>query len=163
MTNKVLLTATQNIGQLDKMRGGYYFIKLNTEKVNQFPLKNKTRLICTLEKQLSFACGLNHLGNGNYFIILAGKNLAALGKNLNDKLYFEIIQDPNPLGVEIPEVLTAVLNQDNDLKEVFDNLTDGKKRNIIFNIIKIKNIDLQISKIPTLIMASKLPRAKKEL
>lgn len=163
MKSEILYKAIQVIGQLGKMRGGYFFVQLNAEDVNQFPLKNKTRLVCTLENSLSFSCGLNHIGDGNYFIILASKYLSTLGKKLNDKIYFQVFQDTNPLGVEIPEVLIAMLEQDVELKKIFENLTDGKKRNIIFNIIKIKNIDLQISKTPSLILESTFPRAKKVL
>lgn len=79
---------------------------------------------------------------------------------MNDKIHFQIIQTPNSLVVEIPEVLIAVLEQDIQLKAPFESLSDGNKRNIIFNIVKIKNIDSQISRIPNLILQSKLPRAK---
>ena len=55
--------------------------------------------------------------------------------------------DPNPLGVEEPEVLTVLLDQDSMAKEQYDQLTDGKKRSLIFSLLKTKNIDLQIHKI----------------
>ena len=55
--------------------------------------------------------------------------------------------DPNPLGVEEPEVLTVLLNQDSMAKEQYDQLTDGKKRSLIFSLLKTKNIDFQVHKI----------------
>ena len=55
--------------------------------------------------------------------------------------------DPNPLGVEEPEVLTVLLNQDSMAKEQYDQLTDEKKRSLIFSLLKTKNIDFQAHKI----------------
>ena len=136
----------QYIMQLEKRKGGYFYLTINSEIVNQFANKRHTRLICTLENKLSFQCGLNHLGDGNYFIILSSKILEMIEKQLNDKIIFSINIDPNPLGVDMPEVLESLLEQDNNLKEKFEKLTLGKQRNIIHQMNKIKNFDLQIKK-----------------
>jgi hypothetical protein len=136
----------QVIGQLEKRKGGYFYIIISADIVNQFKNKRLTRFICTLDKKLTFQCGLNHLGDGNFFIILGTKNLNAVNKKFGDKIYFELKEDPNPLGVDMPEILEAVLEQDNDLKTIFDSLTLGKKRNVIHSINKIKDIDKQIQK-----------------
>lgn len=138
---------SQKIKQLEKRKGGYFYLKLNASLVAQFSNKRKTRLICFLDNDLSYQCGLNHLGDGNFYIILGGKFLKLLDKNLGDELEAYVIEDPNKLGVEIPEILTVLLEQENDLKLIFDKLTDGKKRSLIFSFYKIKNIDLQIKKI----------------
>ncbi len=92
----------QIIGQLEKRKGGYFFLKISSEIVNEFENKHQTRLICSLENKLAFQCGLNHLGDGNFFIILSTKNLEAVNKQLGDKIKFELNMDPNPLGVDIP-------------------------------------------------------------
>jgi hypothetical protein len=89
---------------------------------------------------------INHLGDGNFFIILSTKNLETVGKQLGDKIKFELTIDPNPLGVDIPEVLESIIEHDKDLKEKFEKLTLGKQRNVIHQMNKIKNIDLQIKK-----------------
>jgi uncharacterized protein YdeI (YjbR/CyaY-like superfamily) len=106
---------------------------------------------------------LNHLGDGNYFIILGSKNLTEVEKQLGDKISFELSEDPNPLGVDMPEVLEAILEQDQEIKTIFDNLTLGKKRNVIHTIIKIKDIDKQIQRAIQLINESTKPRPKRTL
>jgi hypothetical protein len=153
----------QTIGQLEKRKGGYFFLKIEAEIINQFKNKRHTRFLCTLEKSLTFQCGLNHLGDGNFFIILSGSNLEIVQKKLGEKIHFELKEDPNPLGVDMPEVLEAVIEQDEHLKIIFDSLTLGKKRNIIHQIIKIKDIDKQIQKCIKLIKESIQPRPKKIL
>lgn len=151
----------QTIGQLEKRKGGYFFLKINAELVNTYKNKRHTRFICTLEKKLAFQCGLNHLGDGNFFIILSSRNLETVEKNLGDKIKFELIEDPNPLGVEMPEILEAILEQDEIIKSIFESLTPGKKRNIIHQINKIKDIDKQVQKTIKLIKELTKPRPKK--
>lgn len=153
----------QVIGQLEKRKGGYFYIIISADIVNQFKNKRLTRFICTLDKKLTFQCGLNHLGDGNFFIILGSRNLNAVNKKFVDKIYFELKEDPNPLGVDMPEILEAVLEQDNDLKTIFDNLTLGKKRNVIHSINKIKDIDKQIQKTIQIINESTKPLPKRPL
>ncbi len=151
----------QTICQLEKRKGGYFFLKIEAEIINHFKNKRHTRFLCTLEKSLTFQCGLNHLGDGNFFIILSGKNLEAVNKRLGDKINFELNEDPNPLGVEMPEVLETVLEQDETIKAAFEKLTLGKKRSVIFALGKIKDIDKQIINAPKLIVAVAKPRTKK--
>jgi hypothetical protein len=153
----------QAIGQLEKRKGGYFYLEIDAEIVNKFENKRQTRFICKLDNKLSFQCGLNHLGDGNFFIILSSKNLETVGKKLGDKIKFELTEDPNPLGVDMPEVLESLIEQDNELKEKFEKLTLGKQRNIIHQMKKIKNIDLQIKKTIDLINNSDKPRPKREL
>ena len=151
----------QIIGQLEKRKGGYFFLKIDADIINQFPNKRNTRFLCTLETSLTFQCGLNHLGDGNFFIILSNKNLQSVNKKLGDVIHFELNEDPNPLGVEMPEVLEAVLEQDETIKAAFEKLTLGKKRSVIFALGKIQDIDKQIINAPKLIAAVTKPRTKK--
>lgn len=153
----------QVIAQLEKRKGGYFYLQIPATIVNQFKNKRQTRFICTLDKKISFQCGLNHLGDGNFFIIISTKNLKVCGKQQGDKINFEIKEDPNPLGVEIPEVLQALLEQDASLKTQFDGLTMGKKRSIIHAISKIKDIDKQVSNAVKLLTQGPPPRNRKSL
>lgn len=137
----------QTIGQLEKRKGGYFFLQIDAKTVDLFEKKRKTRLVCEIDNLVKYSCGLNHLGDGNYFLIVATKYLKKLKKELGDRVYFKIYEDPNPLGVEIPEVLQALIEQDEEVKNAFEKYTDGKKRSLIYTIHKIKNIDLQVKKV----------------
>jgi hypothetical protein len=150
----------QIIGQLEKRKGGYFFLKVGAEIVSQFENKRKTRFICKLDNKISFQCGLNHLGDGNFFIIISTKNLKLIERQLGEIIPFELIEDPNPLGIDIPETLEVLLEQDIELKNKFDKLTDGKKRSIIVQISKIKDIDKQISRTIELINNPEFQRHK---
>jgi hypothetical protein len=152
----------QVIGQLEKIKGGYFFLKIDAEIINKFEKKRHTRMICHLDNTLSFRCGLNHLGDGNYFIIVSTKNLEKINKQLGSKIRFKIEQDPDQLGVEIPEVLEVLLAQDSDLKAIFEEISDGKKRSLIYAIQKIKDIDKQINDIVAFLNKEKMMLHKKK-
>jgi hypothetical protein len=151
----------QAIGQLEKMKGGYFYLTIEAGIINQFERKRHTRLVCHLDEKISYQCGLNHLGDGNFFIIIAGKYLEQLGKKVGSFVHFKIEEDPNPLGVDVPEVLTVLLTQDKAAKEIYDKITDGKKRALIFSIIKIKDIDKQVQGITDFLAKEKQQLIKK--
>lgn len=137
----------QNIQKLDKQRGGYYYLTVDAGTVNQWENKRKTRLICEIDHELSYSCGLNHLGDGNYFIIVSAARIKKLGKEFGDQVSFRIWPDPNPLGVEEPEVLQVFLAQDEMAQKRYSQLTDGKKRSLIYAIMRLKSVDKQVQKI----------------
>ncbi|HMS68240.1 MAG TPA: DUF1905 domain-containing protein [Saprospiraceae bacterium] len=155
-------TSEQTIRQLEKRKGGYLYLEIEAEIVNQFENKRNTRLICTLDQKLTFQCGLNHLGKWNYFIILPPKSLKSYDIKLGDAVQFEIRVDPNPLGVNIPDTIESLLEQDEDLKSKFHKLSLGKQRSIIFYVMKIKDIDRQIEKTIELIHHIDVIRSKRK-
>lgn len=135
---------SQPIEQLEKNKGGYYYLKIEAEIINQFKNKRATRLICTIDEKVTYRCGLNHLGNGDFFIIISTKNLRSLNKKLGESVNYQIEEDPDQLGVAIPEVLEVLLTQEANYKNTFDKMTDGKKRSLIFSLLKMKDIDKQV-------------------
>ncbi|MEM6720001.1 MAG: DUF1905 domain-containing protein [Bacteroidota bacterium] len=133
--------------QLLQKRGSYYHLEISAEIVNQWEKKRATRLICTIEEHVTLRCGLNHLGNGDFYIMLAKRYIKQIGKEAGEIISFKLEEDPNPLGVEIPEVLEVFLAQDPDGQAIFDKLTDGRKRTLIFSILRIKSVDKQVESI----------------
>lgn len=142
-------TFQQPLRQLEKRKGGYYYLQIDAEVVEQFNKKRATRLKCVIDQKVTYSCGLNHLGDGNFYLIIATRHLKTLDKQLGDLVSFKIYEDPNPLGVEIPEVLSVLLAEDPGLKAIYDTLTDGKKRTLIYTINRVKNVDLQVQKVLT--------------
>lgn len=151
----------QAIGQLEKIKGGYFFLKIGADIIDQFEKKRHTRMICHLDKKVSYRCGLNHLGDGNYFIIVATKVLQQLNKEVGDRVHFKIEEDPDQLGVEMPEVLSTLFTQDDVLKSIFDRLSDGKKRSLIYTMLKSKDIEKQVREVLTFLEKEDVALSKK--
>lgn len=150
----------QKIKQLEKRKGGYFYLKISSDIINQFSKKRATRMICTIDEVVSYRCGLNHLGDGNFYIIVAGKHLDSINKTLGDVVGFQIEEDPDQLGVEVPEVLSVFLEQDLNSKAIYNQLTDGKKRSLIYSCNKIKDLDKQVKIIADFLGKEKLKMNK---
>ena len=95
------------------------------------------------------------MGDGDYFVILSKRNLKSLRKEPGERITFEIIEHPLPLGVEIPKVLEVLLEQDAEAMDLWKRITDGRKRTIVFAIKRIKDIDKQIHTALKLVHESK--------
>lgn len=48
----------QRIKQLEKRKGGYFYLQLDVDIVNQFEKKKATRIICTIDNHISYRWGL---------------------------------------------------------------------------------------------------------
>ncbi|WP_226391249.1 YdeI/OmpD-associated family protein [Penaeicola halotolerans] len=148
--------------QVISQKGGYYILKVAAEAVARFAKGAKTRFICSIDDVLTLSCGLNHFGDGDFYIMISAKYLSRLGKNVGDEVMYTLAEHPNPLGVDMPEVLEAVLAQDEVLHARFESMTDGRKRSIIFAVSKLKDIDKQISRARELILYYERHRGKRD-
>ncbi|MGR3810996.1 YdeI/OmpD-associated family protein [Jiulongibacter sp. NS-SX5] len=143
----IYLEQNQRIGQLEKRKGGYFYLKIESELVETFDKGRRTRLIYQIDDCEPVRCGLNHLGDGNFYVIVASKLLNDVGKKLDSEVRFKLWKDPDQLGVAIPESIEAFLEQDDHCKSIYEKLTDGKKRTLIYTVTSTKNIDKQIERI----------------
>lgn len=134
----------QVLQKLDERKGAYYYIHVPAAVVAKMPEQKRTRLLCTVDGSISYRCELNHMCDGDFFIILSTKNLKTLGKKAGDTVSFVLTRDNNPLGVEMLEVLEALLAQDEDALAAYNRLTDGKKRSLIYYVTRFKDIDKQL-------------------
>ncbi len=84
--------------------------------------------------------------HGLYHITLNAANQKKLTISPIDHFTVELLEDTSKYGVEMPEELEAVLQSDFHASEIFESLTDGKKRSIIYYILKIKNSQTRIDR-----------------
>ncbi len=140
-------TGKQTLNQLAPSKGGYFYLVIQADLVNQLSHKRATRLLCTIDDRISLRCGLNHLGDGNFYIIIAKRHFEKLNKRLGESVEYRIQEDPDQLGVDVPEVLSVFLEQDLEARAIYEKLTDGKKRTLIYSFNRIKDIDKQVKKI----------------
>lgn len=156
-----MIHLTPIIQKLPQQRGGYCYFEIKKQIVEQFEKKSKTRFVCTINSSFVFSCGLNHLGDGNYFIMLTKDRIKMIGKTVGDSIAVQLEEDTSKLGIEIPEVLEILLDQDPRLNAKFLQLTPGKQRSIIFQMNKIKDLNKQVAKTIELIDSIDLYRKNK--
>jgi len=106
----------------------------------------KMRLICTLNKSLSFQCGMVALGEGKAYILLNAAKMKELEAREGAKVEVELKADDSTYGMEVPKELSEVFKQDKEAKKRFDKLPPGKRRYIIYYISQVKSTQLRIDR-----------------
>ncbi|GAA4276212.1 YdeI/OmpD-associated family protein [Aquimarina mytili] len=94
---------------------------------------------------ISFHAALQKL-NEEYRITFNAANQKKLGVFPSDYFTVQLFEDTSKYGVEMPEEFDAVLQSDPEAFEIFESLTDGKKRSLIYYILKIKRSQTRIDK-----------------
>jgi hypothetical protein len=112
------------------------------------------------DKSIEFYAAIKKNKNSKNYSMMFGKRYQKeLGVLQNDYFEMQIFEDTSKYGVDMPEELDAVLLSDYDAYQIFESLTAGKQRSIIYTIIRIKNSQSRIDK--SIIMCDNLKRGIK--
>jgi len=134
--------------RLDKINSSlgwnYHFVV--PLEISKIILKENRRVVCTINNNLSFQCGLFPKGKGIYFINLNKENRTKLNINAGDELTIELTGDTSKYGIPIPSVFEELLAQDPEGEKHFHALTPGKQRSLLYIIAKPKSEGLQLEK-----------------
>jgi bifunctional DNA-binding transcriptional regulator/antitoxin component of YhaV-PrlF toxin-antitoxin module len=139
-----LKTFHSKLEKFDSPVYGYHF-KVPEDIARQFIEGNNRRVICDFSGQEQIQCAIMPSSEGWY--ILMNKTLREK-LNLKNGQEFEvkIEKDHSEFGMEVPEELAVMLEQEETAKSVFDSLTPGKQRALIYIVSKVKNTDSRIRK-----------------
>lgn len=111
----------------------------------------KVRLICEVNKALSFQCGLMSLPEGKAYISINSKRMKELGVEMGDFVNIILTEDTSEYGVDVPEELTELFKQDPEGKRRFDLLKPGMQRYILNHVNTVKSPQLRVDRAFTLI------------
>jgi len=142
--------------------GSYYSLLLPEGIIAPFLEKNlkRVRAIVTFEgKKLEFH-GAIQKRNGNYYMMFGKRYQKELGLFPNDLFQLQFFEDTSKYGVEVPEEFEAVMFSDYEAFQIFESLTEGRKRGLIYTIARYKNSQIKIDK--TLILCENLKRGIKD-
>ena len=106
----------------------------------------KQRLICEVNKQIKFQCGLMSLPEGKAYISINSKRMKALGVENGDTVKIILTEDKSEFGVDVPEELQELFKQDPESKQRFDLLKPGMQRYILNYINTVKSSQLRVDK-----------------
>lgn len=121
----------------------------------------KARLLCEVNKKVSFPCGLMALGEGKAYISISSKRMKEAGAAYGEIVHVTLNEDKSEYGVEMPEELAELFRQDAEGKRRFELLTAGKKRYILNYVSTVKSPQLRIDRAFLLITnLKKLPVGK---
>jgi len=134
------------LGMLDPAAGGYRCVVFEKSVVDSFPQGRKTRIILNIDDSITLQCGIQPYGDGRYFSMIGRSKLEGHTYEMGQAIAVIVYQDPNTLGISLPEVLETLLEQDDVMKRVWDKLSDGRKRTLCHKLLRINNIDKQVDK-----------------
>ncbi|WP_299668026.1 YdeI/OmpD-associated family protein [uncultured Polaribacter sp.] len=144
---KILFIDVFNIFIPNKIFAPFAAKKMNRVKVKIWFQTHKIEFYAAVKKDKN---------SGDYKMMLSKQKQKALGVSLGDEFEMQIFEDTSKYGVEMPEELEAVLMSDYDAYKIFEELTAGKKRSIIYGIIRYKKSQQKIDK--ALVMCENLKR-----
>ncbi len=105
-----------------------------------------TRLLCSVNGFEEFHCGMVAYGEGQGYISINKKRLKMFDAALGDEVSLVLRLDHSKYGMEMPEELDALLDQDDEGAKLFEALSDGKKRYIIHYVDSVKSSQLKIDR-----------------
>lgn len=119
--------------------------RIPDEVANQFIEGKDRRVLCTINKKETIHCAIMPSPQG-YFIMVNKQVRRKLGLSLGDEAKLSIKKDTSQYGMPVSAEFEAVIFEDEEVKQYFDQLTDGRKRNLIHLVNKIKSADIRINR-----------------
>lgn len=122
----------------------YWFIELTPAILEQLPGRHEKgdfnqRLLITLDKKVSWQCGVLALGEGSGLITIQQNRLKQLGKTLGDLVQVTLEKDESEFGTEVADEILEYWEQVPETKMRFDQLSPGMKRYILNYINGVKS------------------------
>lgn len=134
-------------GVVKRLRSGVwsYGIFLPEDIAQKYLAGNK-RVRCTVGGKHTFQAALLSAGGGQHYI-LANKALrTALGLDEGSTVAVELQADNSEYGMEMCEELRECLELDPEAAALFESLTPGKKRTLIYWVANVKSSNKRIQR-----------------
>ena len=137
------------IGLLDKLKMHYLevpgkiLLELNG---NEEKGKFNQRVNVKVNDLVEWQGGIVALGEGKGYITLSKARMKELKVNNEDQIHVSLSKNISEYGIEFPEELVYLLDQDPEAKRRFEALTIGKRRTLLYYIAQAKSIEKRIER-----------------
>ena len=131
--------------------------------IEEFIAKNEKRIrviVTFKEKSIEFYAALKKEKSGLFRIYFSKAKQKELDIFVSDYFTLQIFEDNSKYGVEMSEELETVLLTDFEAFQVFETLTPGRKRSLIYAISRFKSSQTRVDK--ALILTQNLKKGVKE-
>jgi len=110
-------------------------------------LTNGKRVICTINNDITYQCGLLSAGELGYFINVNVDIRKNARIALYDKVSLQLQIDTSKYGLPVPKVFEELVKQDLLFNRVFHKLTLGKQRTLVHMVGTFKREQKQLEKL----------------
>jgi hypothetical protein len=128
-----------------KFSNGMHYIMVDENVAKSFITKGSNRALCMIE-DINFHCAFMPKKEGGFFINLGSAICNKLNLKEGDEITLFFEEDNTEFQFEMPEEFLEVLYQDPDADAVFQSLTDGNKRGLIYVITLVKSSEKRIER-----------------
>ena len=104
------------------------------------------RVLVKINGQLEIRSSLMPINKTESFVLINSEVKRKLGLSTGDEATLEITEDSSTYGMEMPEELGVLLDQEPDCNKLFHGLTPGKQRSLIYVVNKVKNTNSRLNK-----------------
>ena len=125
----------------------YHYLLVEREWVSPLGFSGNTRrCTCTVNGKLTFHCSLMPSGRkkGAFYISINKTNRDKLHLEPGDEVSVVLVRDDSRYGMPMPPEFREVLRQDAEGKSLFNALTPGKQRTLLWYTVKYKDEDRRI-------------------
>ena len=123
-----------------------YHIKVPYEVATHFLNADNKRVLASFNGNPPVHCAIMAAGNDVYFLNMNAETRKKYHLQIGSSIRVSLSKDTSKYGMPMPEELNAVLAEDGLFRELFEALTSGKQRNLIYIVNKVKDSDKRIEK-----------------
>ncbi len=123
-----------------------FYLEIPATVVKKVGGIGKVRLLCEVNKQITFQCGLMSLPEGKAYISINSKRMKELGVENGDTVAIILTEDTSEFGIDVTEELSQLFKQDPEGKHRFDLLKPGMQRYILNYVNTVKSPQLRVDK-----------------
>lgn len=138
------ISFTTHIDKLSYLNTMY--LEIPADVVKKIGGIGKQRLICEVNKKISFQCGLMSLSEGGAYISINAKRMKELGVEKGDTVKVILDEDTSEYGVDVAAELMELFKQDPEGKKRFDLLKPGMQRYILNYVNSVKSPQLKVER-----------------
>lgn len=124
---------------------GHHFI-VPEEITKQFIIGDNRRVIIKINDSEELQSALMPINKVESFILVNKEVRTKLALSEGDSLSVDIKKDHSEYGMDMPEELSILFDQESEAKQYFEELTPGKQRALIYLVIKVKNTNSKLNK-----------------
>jgi Bacteriocin-protection, YdeI or OmpD-Associated/Domain of unknown function (DUF1905) len=149
--------------KLEKFNNGMHYVMINDEMLTPIFSKKIKRVICKINNSLDFHCAIMPKKEGGFYINIGSSICKKLNLKLGDEVTLSFKEDTTEYQFEMPEELMEVFYQDPDAFAIFEALTDGNKRSLIYLVTMVKSSEKRIERALKIVEKLKLGITKPQL
>ena len=132
--------------RLERFASGMHYIMVDKDIVDTFKNRGDKRAICRLNNQIEFHCAFMPKKEGGHFVNIGLTICKKLKIKEGSTVTAAFTADTTAYQFEMPEELHEVLTQDADAHSIFNSLTEGNQRGLIYLVTQVKSSHKKIER-----------------